>query len=153
MHETRASRANALKLGEIAPMSTDQNSSPGHSKKNEDNLLKAITLLALPWLNFQGKVLDAVKAGIQDASNIKPFKTLALHELHALAMILDPEGKWRNAVGTDFERKFEDIYNKAVAKIASGSISFIEAQQALVTSLIDAANKGRSETPSKRDKK
>lgn len=125
-------------------MSTDQNNGPGQAKKSEENVLKAMTLLALPWLSFQGKILDVMKAGIQDASNIKPFKTLALHELQALMMIVDPGGKWRNSAGADFEKKFEDTYNEAIAKIASGSISFIEAQQALITSLTDAVNKGRT---------
>ena len=126
-------------------MSTDTNSSPGQAEKGAESILKTMTLLALPWLTFQGKMLDALKAGIQDASNIKPFKTLAAHELHTLMMIVDPQGKWRNSVGTDFEKKFEDTYNETVAKIASGSINFIDAQQALITSLIDAVNKGRKQ--------
>ena len=132
-------------------MSTDQSNNAGQAEKGVDNILKAVTLLALPWLKFHEKMLDVVKAGIQDANNIKPFKTLALHEFHALTMILDPHGKWRNSAGPDLEKKFEDTYNDTVAKIASGSISFIEAQQSLVKCLSEAANKHRAETPYKGD--
>jgi hypothetical protein len=66
-------------------------------------------------------------------------------------MILDPERKLRNSAGTELEKKLEDTYNDAVAKIASGSISFIEGQQKLIAALIEAANKGRTQAGSKRD--
>jgi hypothetical protein len=133
-------------------MSTGQNNNAAQAKKKgEESILKSVTLLALPWLNFQGKILDLMKAGIQDASNIKPFKMLAQHELHALMMIFDSEGKWRNSIGADLEKKLEDAYNDTIAKISAGSISFIEAQQALIASLIDAANKERTKATTKGD--
>jgi hypothetical protein len=133
-------------------MPTDQNNKPGQAEKNENNILGTITLLALPWLSFQRNILEVMKGGIQDASSTKPFKTLALHELHALMMILDPSGKWRNTAGADLEKKVEDTCNEAIAKISSGSINFIEAQQDLITSLINTLNKERTGSPSRDDR-
>ena len=132
-------------------MPTDQKKSPDHAKKSHDGILNAVALLALPWLKFQDKMLEFMKAGIKNADTIKPFKELAQHELHALMMILDPERKLRNSAGTDLEKKLEDIYNDTVAKIASGSIGFIEGQQKFIAALIEAANKGRTQAGSKRD--
>jgi len=125
-------------------MQTDQTKSPDQAKKGYNSIFNALTLLALPWLNFQGKVLEVMKAGIQDANNIKPFKALAQHEVHALMMIVDPERKWRNSTDGDFEKKCEAAYDETVAKITSGSVSFIEAQQKLIATLIETANKGRT---------
>ena len=84
-----------------------------------------------------------MKAGVEKADNLKPFKALAQHEVHALMMIVDPERKWRNSKDGDFEKKCEDAYDETVAKIASGAISFIDAQQKLIATLIETANKGR----------
>jgi len=125
-------------------MPTDQKKRPDQAKKSNDGILNAVALLALPWLNFQCKMLEFMKAGIENADNIKPFKALAQHEVHALMMILDPERKFRNSTGDDLGKKLERVYDETVAKIASGSISFIEAQQKLIASLIDAAKKGRT---------
>ena len=130
-------------------MPTNQNSNPGQADKRENSIVNAVTLLALPWLNFQAKMLDVMREGIQDASNIKPFKTLAMHEFQALMMILDPAGRWRNSLGSEFEKKVEDTYNETVSKMASGSISIIEAQQKLITTLVDQLNKGRVKTSSR----
>ena len=132
-------------------MPTDQKKSPDQAKKSHDGILNAIALLALPWLKFQYKVLEFMKAGVENAETIKPFKELAQHELQALMMILDPGAKWRNSTGTDLEEKFEAAYNDMVAKIASGSVSFIDVQQKIIATLIDAANKGRTQASSKRD--
>ena len=107
--------------------------------------------MALPWLTFQYKMLQFMKEGIKNADNIKPFKVLAQHELQALMMILDPGAKWRNSTGTDLEEKFEAAYNDMVAKIASGSVSFIDVQQKIIAAIIEAANKGRTQASSKRD--
>jgi len=123
-------------------MPTDRTKGPDYAEKGPD-IFKAVTLLALPWLNFQCKMLELLKVGVQNADNIKPFKALAQHEVHALMMIVDPERKWRNSKDGDFEKKCENAYDETVAKIASGAISIIEAQQKLIESLIETANKGR----------
>ena len=121
---------------------------PGQTEKKEDGVLSAMTLLALPWLKFHEKMLDAVSAGIQDANTIKPFKRLAQHELQALMMIADPDGKWRNSVGNELEKKCESTYNEAIEKLAAGSISFIEAQKAFLTCFIDTVDKARTKASS-----
>ena len=61
-------------------MPTDQKKRPDQAKKSNDGILNAVALLALPWLKFQCKMLEFMKAGIKNADNIKPFKALARHE-------------------------------------------------------------------------
>jgi hypothetical protein len=68
---------------------------------------------------------------------------LAEHELHALFMILDPKAHWRNSLGVEIEKKLKDALDGAVPKVISGSVNLIEAQQAILTSLIEALDTAR----------
>jgi len=113
----------------------------------KDNLLRGLGLLALPVLAFHRNMLTVVKNGIEEAGLLQPMQTLAQNELHALFMILDPSGKWRNSLGVEIEKKMKDALDSAAPKVVSGSVSLIDAQQALLTSLIDALDTARkSET-------
>ena len=114
----------------------------------KDGLLRGVGLLALPVLAFQRNMLKVVRKGIEEAGLLQPVRTLAEHELHALFMILDPTGRWRNSLGVEIEKKLKDAFDSAVPKVISGSVSLIDAQQAILTSLIEALDTARkSELP------
>jgi len=95
-------------------------------------------LLALPWVSFQRDMLAILKKGIEDTSHVKPVQKLTLLELHALMMILDPSRTWRSPFDADFEKRVEDTYKEAFPKMLSGSIHFIEAQEAILQHMSDA---------------
>jgi hypothetical protein len=136
-------------------MATDKDSKAGQAQASgenvKDDLLRGVGLLALPVLAFQRNMLGLVRTGIEEAGLLKPLQTLAENELHALFMILDPTGKWRNSLGADIEKKMKDTLDSAVPKAIAGSVSLIDAQQALLTSLIDALDTARkSQLPKKK---
>jgi hypothetical protein len=88
-------------------------------------------------------MLGMVKTGIEEAGLLKPVRTLAENELHALFMIVDPKAEWRNSLGVEIEKKLKDMLDAAVPKVIAGSVSLIDAQQALLTSLIEALDTAR----------
>ncbi|MGA8823078.1 MAG: hypothetical protein WB613_09680 [Pseudolabrys sp.] len=117
-------------------MPNDKDSNPDHAQ----SMLRSFTLLALPWLSFQRDMLAIVKKGIEDTSHVKPVQKLTLLELHALMMILDPSRKWRSPFDAELEKRVEDTYKETFPKLVSGSIQFIEAQEAILKRLSDALN-------------
>jgi len=117
-------------------MQNDKDSNPDHVQ----SILRSFSLLALPWLSFQRDMLAIVKKGIEDTSHVKPVQKLTLLELHALMMILDPSRKWRSPFDADLEKRVEDTYKETFPKLVSGSIQFIEAQEAILKRLSDALN-------------
>jgi hypothetical protein len=118
-----------------AQMSNDSN--PDHPQICEDAMRNFI-LLALPWLSFQQQMLDIAKKGIKDASHVKPTEKFALHELHALMMILDRSGTWRNLIDKDFEKRVENASKEVFPKVASASIQLIEAQETILKGAFEA---------------
>jgi hypothetical protein len=119
----------------------------------KDGLLRGMGLMALPVLAFQRNMLNVVKKGIEDAGLLQPVQTLVEHELHALFMVLDPKGQWRNSLGVEIEKKLKGAFDSAVPKVISGSVSLIDAQQAILTSLIDALDTARKNQVPKGPKK
>ncbi|HEY6860861.1 MAG TPA: hypothetical protein VI358_13860 [Pseudolabrys sp.] len=113
---------------------------PNDKDSNSDRMLRSFTLLALPWLSFQRDMLAIVKKGIEDTSHVKPVQKLTLLELHALMMIFDPSRKWRSPFDADLEKRIEDTYKETFPKFVSGSIQFIEAQEAILKRMSDALN-------------
>jgi len=134
-------------------MPTDRDYETGRAQvTGEDakaDLLRGMGLLALPLLAFHRNILDILRTGINEAGLLKPVQTLVENELHALLMILDPTGKWRNSLGADIEKKLKDTLDAAVPKVISGSVSLIDAQQAMLTSIIVALDTVRSNKASK----
>lgn len=131
-------------------MATDRDYKTGRAqvtgedpKDPKDDLLRGLGLLALPMLAFQRNMLGLVKQGIEEAGLLKPVRTLAEHELHALFMIIDPKAHWRNSLGVEIEKKLKDALDSAAPKVISGSVNLIDAQQSILTSLIDALDKAR----------
>jgi hypothetical protein len=115
----------------------------GTGEDPKGDLLRGLGLLALPVLAFQRNMLGMVKTGIEEAGLLKPVRTLAENELHALFMIVDPKAEWRNSLGIEIEKKLKDTLDAAVPKVIAGSVSLIDAQQALLTSLIEALDTAR----------
>jgi hypothetical protein len=104
----------------------------------------------LPVLAFQRNMLGIARAGINEASNLKPVQTLAQCEMHALLMAIDKNGAVRNSLGTDIEKELKETLDAAVPKVISGSIMLIDAQQELLTSIIQALDKVRTSNASQK---
>jgi hypothetical protein len=128
-------------------MPADKDHKTGRANETREdvksNLLRGLGLLALPVLAFQRNMLGILRTGINEAGVLKPMQMLAEHELHALFMILDPKAHWRNSLGVEIEKKLKDALDGAVPKVISGSVNLIEAQQAILTSLIEALDTAR----------
>ena len=130
-------------------MSMDQESETGRAQATGQEVKRdlpgAVGLLALPVLAFHRNMLNLVRKGIEEAGLLKPVQNLLEHELHALFMILDPTGQWRNTRGAEIEKRLKDTLDGAVPKVISGSISLIDAQQAILTELIAALDTARKD--------
>jgi hypothetical protein len=119
-------------------MPNEKKSSSDDIQDLKDSIFRNFSLLALPWVSFQRDMLAIVKKGIEDTSHVKPVQKLTLLELHALMMIVDPSRTWRSPFDADFEKRVEDTYKEAFPKVLSGSIHFIEAQEAILQHMSDA---------------
>jgi hypothetical protein len=135
-------------------MPTDSDDETGRAQATGENakgdLLRGMDLLVLPLLAFQRNMLGILRASINEAGFLKPVQTLAASELHAMLMILDPTGKWRSSLDADIEKKLKDTLDAAVPKVISGSVMLIDAQQAVLTSIIEALNMARTNNASKK---
>jgi hypothetical protein len=114
---------------------------PNESKPDQpqicEDALRNFILLALPWLSFQGDMLEVAKKSITDASTVKPTENFTLRQLHALMMIMDRSRTWRNLVDSDFEKRVEHAYNELIPKVTSASVQLIDAQQKILTSVFE----------------
>lgn len=127
-------------------------SKPDQPQIDEDTVRNLI-LLTLPWLSFQRDVLEIAKKSVTDPSHVKPTENFALRQFQALMMILDPSRTLRNRLDGDFEKKVEDAYKEIFPKVSSASVELIEAQEAILTTMFDVLNTLRkAEKPSNRSK-
>jgi hypothetical protein len=127
-------------------------SKPDQPQIDEDTVRNLI-LLTLPWLSFQRDVLEIAKKSVTDPSHVKPTENFALRQFQALMMILDPSRTLRNRLDGDFEKKVEDAYKEIFPKVSSASVQLIEAQEAILTTMFDALNTLRkAEKPTSRSK-
>jgi hypothetical protein len=115
------------------------NSKPDQPQSYEDTLRNFI-LLTLPWLSFQREMLEIAKNNITDPSHVKSTENFTLRQLQALMIILDRSGTRRNLFDQDFEKRVEDAYKEIFPKLTSASVQFIEAQEAILTTMFDALN-------------
>jgi flagellar motility protein MotE (MotC chaperone) len=114
-----------------------------HERADESRVLKGLALLTLPWLSFQRDMLALMKKGIEDASHIRPLENLASRQLQALAMIVDPSGKFRNLIDHDVQEKIKDVYAQAFPKFVANSVRLIETQEAVLISMSEQFDKLR----------
>jgi len=130
-------------------MPTDNDNETGREQENaKGGLLRGIGLLVLPLLALQRNMLGIARAGINEAGLLKPVQTLAQSELHAWLMILDRDGRLRNSLGTDIEKELKDTLDAAVPKVISGAVMLIDAQQEVLTSIIEVLDKARTSNAS-----
>jgi hypothetical protein len=99
--------------------------------------LKNLILLTMPWLCFQRGLLEVAKKTVLDASSVKPAATFALHELHALRMVLDPMNTMQDRCDPDLERKAKGAYDELLPKLTSASVQIIEAQQKALDGILE----------------
>ena len=119
-----------------------------HERADESRVLKGLALLTLPWLSFQRDMLALMKKGIEDASHIRPIENLASRQLQALAMIVDPSGKFRNLIDHDLQEKIKDAYAQAFPKFVANSVRLIETQEAVLSSMSEQFDKLRKDKTS-----
>ena len=115
------------------------NSKPDQPQSYEDTLRNFI-LLTLPWLSFQREMSEIAKNNITDPSHVKSTENFTLRQLQALMMILDRSGTRRNLFDQGFEKRVEDAYKEIFPKLTSATVQFIEAQEAILTTMFDALN-------------
>jgi len=116
-------------------MASDKDSGLNLALNFEDRVLRNFLWFASPWVSFQQDMLAIAKKSLEQASTDKPVEKLMSREAQALMMIMDPSGKWRGLLDHDLEKRIEEIYKKTVPKFASGSIQFVEAQEAFLKSV------------------
>jgi hypothetical protein len=109
----------------------------GSAADGENRALRNWALLTLPLLAAQRDVLAACKTYIKDENSTLPMQNFALRQLYALMMVFEPARKLRDAC-SDLESGVGKVYKEALPKFVSGSVALIEAQEAIVGSMIDA---------------
>ena len=109
---------------------------PDDLQGNSSRAVKNFALLALPFLAAQRDMLGILKNNIKDGNCVLPVQNFALRELYALMMVFDPSRKWRDAF-SGLEEKIGTASKDAIPKLVSGSMAMIEAQEAVVASMMD----------------
>jgi hypothetical protein len=134
------------------PMNRDHKTDRAQDRRPDpkDDLLRGMGLLALPLLAFHRNMLGILRKGITEAGLLKPVQTLVENELHALLMIVDPTGKLRSSLSADMEKKLKDTLDAGMPKVISGAVSLIDAQQAMLTTVIETLDAARSSKASKK---
>jgi hypothetical protein len=90
-------------------------------------------------------MLGLCKNYIRDENCILPVQNFALREFYALMMVFDPLRTWRDAF-SGFEEGIGAASRDFVPKLISGSMAMIEAQEAVVASMIDTLTKLKNAT-------
>ena len=122
-------------------MPQDKVSDSGKFLDNE--VYKNIILLSLPWLSLQRDMLAIGKQGIQDYSHVSPLQNFTLREIHALMMMLDPSGTWRD-LHRELEARLKESSTQSISKFMSGLSALLKLQEAFLTSAIETLNAWRN---------
>jgi hypothetical protein len=155
-------------IGLIHDLPKDKDGPSGYAQNgaNAQNggggILQKIILLTMPVLNLQLNVLGAIRKniegrhkadgpGMDDSGNegsiIEHLHRFAAVELHALAMMADPLGKLRSRIDLEHLEKLQAEIKVISNKVASGSVSLIEAQEKVIQSIIDVMTKIKNGKP------
>jgi len=105
-----------------------------------ERALRNAALLALPLLAAQRDMLGICKNAIKDESCILPMQNFALRQFYAMMMVFDPQRKFRDACA-GLEDGIGKTCQETVPKLVSGSVALIEAQEAMLSSMIEALTK------------
>jgi hypothetical protein len=142
-------------------MPKDKDGNLGHAQNDGGSILQKIILLTIPVLNLQLQVLGTIKKNIGgqkadgadkhgsgDEDNlIRQLHHFAAFQLHALCMIFDRTGKLRRLIDLEHDEKLKSEIQAISEKVASGSVSLIEAQEKVIQSIIAVLNKVRNGKP------
>jgi hypothetical protein len=141
-------------------MPTDSDTSSRHDRNGQGRISTALILLTLPWLSFLHEILEIIKKDLQerahtedrktprgDDSYIKHIQRLLAAEVHAFLMVFDRSRTLRKLFGEDLEEKLVNAFTEIAKKMASGSVSIIEAQQTVLAHLTNILKKTRAREP------
>jgi hypothetical protein len=149
-------------IGLIHDLPKDKDGTSGYAQNGGGGILQKIILLTMPVLNLQLNVLGAIKKNIEgrhkadgpgtddsgnEGSIIKQLHRFAAVELHALCMILDQSGKVRSHIDLEHQEKLQAEIKVISDKVASGSVSLIEAQETVIQNIIDVMKKIKNGKP------
>jgi hypothetical protein len=118
-------------------------------------VLQKIILLTMPVLSLHLNILGSIKNNItkghkaalgrddpgNEGSIIDHLHRFAAVELHAIAMIFDKPGKLRSTIDAQHQEKLQTEIKEISNKVATGSVSLIEAQEKVIQNLMDVMTK------------
>src|SRR5579885_1745558 len=105
-----------------------------------ERMLRNAALLALPILAAQRDMLGICKDAMKDESSILPMQNFALRQFYAMMMVFDPQRKFRDACA-GFEDGIGKTCQETMPKLVAGSVAFIEVQEAVLSTMIEALTK------------
>ena len=110
----------------------------------------------MPVLSLHLNILGSIKNNItkghkaaalgkddpgNEGSIIDHLHRFAAVELHAIAMIFDKPGKLRSTIDVQHQEKLQTEIKEISNKVATGSVSLIEAQEKVIQNLMDVMTK------------
>ena len=125
-------------------------------------ILQKIILLTMPVLDLHLNVLGAIKNNIirghkaaipgrddsgNEGSIIDHLHRFAAVQLHAIGMIMDKKSKVRGYIDLEHTEKLQAEIKDISNKVASGSVSLIEAQEKVIQNIMDVMTKIKNGKP------
>jgi hypothetical protein len=154
-------------IGLINDLPKDKEDPSGHAQNSAQaqagaraqdggvGVLQKIILLTMPVLSLHLNILGSIKNNItkghkaalgrddpgNEGSIIDHLHRFAAVELHAIAMIFDKPGKLRSTIDAQHQEKLQTEIKEISNKVATGSVSLIEAQEKVIQNLMDVMTK------------
>ena len=138
-------------------MPRNEPASPSQPQDGEKGLLTSLVLLALPWLSLAQQVLRILKKALEERQRgaadqdkddlVNAIKRVMAAEVHALMMIFDQSRTLRSLIDAETEKKLVDEFSAAVESLATGSTHLIEAQEKILSRIIEILKKAKSGQP------
>jgi len=113
---------------------------PNENPEGGGRALRNVALLTLPLLAAQRDMLGICKNALKDDGCILPMQNFALRQFYAVMMVFDPSRKFRDA-WSGLEESFGKTCQETAPKVISSSVALIEAQEAMLSSVIDTLTK------------
>jgi len=148
-------------IGLMHDLPNDKKATAGRAQGGGGGIFQKIILLTIPALQLQLKLLGTIKTNIEggkadglgadDSSNggsiIKHLHDFAAFQLHAFAMTMEPLRKVRSHIDREHEEKLKADIKVVSDKVASGSVSLIEAHETVIKNIIEILNKAKDGKP------
>jgi hypothetical protein len=157
---------NDLPKDKDGPSGYAQNSAHAQDGAREQDggggILQKIILLTMPVLDLHLNVLGAIKNNIirghkaaipgrddsgNEGSIIDHLHRFAAVQLHVIGMIADKNHKLRGYIDLEHQEKLQAEIKEISNKVASGSVSLIEAQEKVIQNLIGVMTKIKNGKP------